>query len=86
MAECFLICHWVDRKMPDDHAGRFCILAMGLAEGFMVVVAAMAYGTIDTVSFDGSGKVFHGLSHFRCCPALTISEKMTLIESDIVSK
>ncbi|KAA8899504.1 hypothetical protein FN846DRAFT_892413 [Sphaerosporella brunnea] len=80
LVECLLICYWVDQKMPQDSAGVFCVLAMGFVEGLMAVVAAMAYGATDTVPFDGPGKVFYRMGHFRCCPGLTIFEKRTLLE------
>jgi len=34
--------------MPSEGAPLFCVLAMGIAEGFMSIITAAAYGPSDT--------------------------------------
>jgi len=51
--QCAFIYAIVDVQMPGDGPGRFCLAAVGVAEGFATLAAALAHVGEDTVTFDG---------------------------------
>jgi hypothetical protein len=82
LVECGLICHFVDHKFPTTLAGKYCLVAQGLADGLMAAAAGMAHD-IEKVPLDAEGKVFHHLGHHSYCPSLTIAEKRCLLDAII---
>jgi hypothetical protein len=86
IAECIMICHAVDGRMPVDSAGKYCVVAAGLTEGLLTIASGMAHRSTDVVVFGGMGDVFEGFGHYSCCGFLTLKEKQVLLQSLIVSK
>lgn len=86
LVECFMICSWVDEQMPADHAGRFCVVALSLAQGLTSIVTAMGHSRSHPIILDRPGEIFYGFGHPYCFPALNIEEKRVLVGAIIRSK
>lgn len=86
LLECYLICRWVDKQLLADHAGKFCLVALGLAQGLATIVTAIAHSRHEAIIFDRPGEIFFGFG-YRCnFPRLNIEEKRTLLAAIIRSK
>lgn len=72
-------CTKVDKKMPTDPAGWYCLVAMGLAQGFTTLVTGMAHSRYDPIVFDRPGEIFYALGYPCHFPSLDIEEKRVLI-------
>jgi hypothetical protein len=79
--ECIMICLLVDKGIPKDRNGRFCMCAQASAEGLLAIAVGMSYAGPDVVAFDRPGGVFEGFGCRYCYPALTTDEKRALIEA-----
>jgi hypothetical protein len=84
--ECYLICRCVDKQMPADHAAKFCLVALSLAQGLATIVTGIAHSRHEPIIFDRPGEIFFGFGYRCYFPRLNTEEKRTLLAAIIRSK
>jgi hypothetical protein len=86
LIEYFLISKLVDKQMPADNAGKFCLVATSLAQGLVTLATGMAHSCHERIISDRPGEIFWGFGYPSYFPLLVTEEKRMLIGAVIRSK